>query len=380
MAMKHLLFGLLIVVSCAIPLHAARTGPFIIGADISWIPEDEAAGATYFDHGEQKDIFDILKSNGFNTIRLRIFVNPGSAIGYAKNMKEPFCDLAHTLAMAKRIKAAGMGFFLDFHYSDNWADPGKQIKPAAWELMSLDELMQAVHDHTHDVLAALAEQGTLPAMVQVGNEIRPGMLWPEGRVGLKNHTDDEAAWDRLGALLNAGVSVVHEVDPSIKIVMHSDAGFSNADMRYFVDHLLARKVPFDIIGMSCYRQNQDGDWANNFQDLAKRYPDKDLLVCEYSSRKRLVNEAIHAVPDERGLGAFIWEPTRHKEAIFNVNGKNAGGGETNYFNTTVPSVRATTRPRPTTQATQPRRRNFGSRYDANEWMQVYLQIKHDYAE
>src|SRR2546421_8349865 len=105
---------LVIVFLFSTTARAARTGPFIIGADISWIPEDEAAGATYFDKGVQKDIFQILEDHGFNYIRLRIFVDPSSPRGYARNMPEAFCDLPHTLAMAKRMKAAGMGFLLDF--------------------------------------------------------------------------------------------------------------------------------------------------------------------------------------------------------------------------------------------------------------------------
>src|SRR5947207_6068146 len=150
-----LLFAMLFFCTSA---RAARTGPFIIGADISWVPEDEAAGATYFDQGVQKDIFTILKEHGFNYIRLRIFVDPHSERGYARRYNEAFCDLEHTKAMAKRIKAAGMGFLLDFHYSDNWADPGKQTKPLAWEHFTVAQLADAVHEHTKTVLTALQEQ------------------------------------------------------------------------------------------------------------------------------------------------------------------------------------------------------------------------------
>src|SRR5450432_1688894 len=97
---------------------AKRLTPFILGADISWIPEDEAAGATYYDHDVQKDIFVILKEHQFNYIRLRIFVDPKAPGGYASRRQEAFCDLDHTKGMARRIKAAGMKFLLDFHLSD----------------------------------------------------------------------------------------------------------------------------------------------------------------------------------------------------------------------------------------------------------------------
>src|SRR5437762_14181120 len=124
----------------------------------------------------------ILKEHGFNYIRLRIFVDPHSERGYARRYDEAFCDLAHTKAMAKRMKAAGMGFLLDFHYSDNWADPGHQTKPAAWEGLAFDDMAAALHAHTKTVITALNDQGTPPDMVQIGNEIRFGMVWPDGHV------------------------------------------------------------------------------------------------------------------------------------------------------------------------------------------------------
>jgi arabinogalactan endo-1,4-beta-galactosidase len=147
-------------------------------------------------------------------------------------------------------------------------------------------------------------------------------------------------------------------------------------MRWWVDHLLARDVKFDIIGMSCYRQDGEGNWPDTFNDLAARYPDHDLLVCEYSSRKQYVNDAMFNVPGKKGLGTFIWEPTRHKEAIFDQNGKNAGGGESNYYNTTAPTRRPATRPtsRATTRPATTfggRRQNHGGRYDANDLIDVY---------
>ena len=377
------LFILLLIAMTASIANAGRTRPFIIGADISWTPEDEAAGAQYFDGGVRKDLLQILKDHGFNYIRLRIFVNPKSEGGYARNMPEAFCDLAHTEAMAKRIKAAGMGFLLDFHYSDNWADPGKQMKPLAWEALSMPELVQAVHDHTQTVLAALKADGTLPDMVQIGNEITPGMLWPDGRVG--NTSDaaaDEKQWDNLAALVKSGIKATREINPAISIILHSDAGYSDQQMRHWVDHLLARDVKFDIIGLSCYRQDKEGDWPNTFNDLAQRYPDHDLMVCEYSARKQYINDAVWNVPDQKGLGSFIWEPTRHKEAIFDVNGQNAGGGEQYNYNTTVPSnrpaTRPTTRPAPTTSPSVRRRRGNGGRYDTNWLIGLFSEMSRDY--
>jgi len=176
------------------PAHASR--PFIIGADISWVQQQEDEGRRFSDHGVQKDIFVLLKEHGFNWIRLRVFYDPKTQRGYSSR---GYCDLPHTLQMAKRIKAAGMGFLLDFHYSDTWADPGKQFKPAAWADLHGSELEKAVYDHTRQVVSELKKQGTLPDMVQVGNEISNGMLWPDGQVWKSGR------WDIFCGLIKAGI-------------------------------------------------------------------------------------------------------------------------------------------------------------------------------
>ena len=136
------------------PPKADRSRHVYSGADISFVQQQEDQGRTFKDNGVQKDIFDILKSHNFNYIRLRIFHNPKDPNGYSQ---KGYCDLPHTLQMAKRIKAAGEKFLLDFHYSDTWADPGKQFKPQAWQNLSFDELTKAVEDWTKEVIAALQE-------------------------------------------------------------------------------------------------------------------------------------------------------------------------------------------------------------------------------
>jgi len=141
-----------LLLAAASPLFAAdtnilknsRTGPFILGAEVSWAPEDEVEGAEYFDHGVKKDIFEILKEYKFNYIRLRLFVNPSSTNGYARRRAEAFCDLEHVKALAKCAKAAGMGLLLDIHYGDTWTSPGHQDKPVAWKNFNFQELTQAV--------------------------------------------------------------------------------------------------------------------------------------------------------------------------------------------------------------------------------------------
>jgi arabinogalactan endo-1,4-beta-galactosidase len=221
----------------------SRTGPFILGADISWVPEDEADGAQYFDHGVRKDIFQIFKEYRFNYIRLRLFVNPASTNGYARRRAEAFCDLEHVKALAKRARAADMGLLLNLHYGDTWTSPGHQEKPVAWKDMNFAELTRAVHDFTFRAIYEMKTNGTPADMVQLGNEITDGMLFPDGR---------RSNWDNLAALLRAGVAGAKEADPTVKIVLHHHLGRSNERMRPWLDNLIQRGVQFDIIGMSCY--------------------------------------------------------------------------------------------------------------------------------
>ena len=181
----------------------------ILGADISYLPELEARGIKFSDKGVQKDAIEILKEHGFNYIRLRIFNEPANPKGYSPKLG--FCDLTHTKAMAKRVKAAGLKFLLDFHYSDYWADPGQQNKPAAWVGQDFPTMKKSLHDFTVKVMQELKDQGTTPDMVQVGNEINHGMVWPEGNI---NNLDS------LAQLIYAGVTAVHEVSPYTAVMLH----------------------------------------------------------------------------------------------------------------------------------------------------------------
>lgn len=283
----------------------------ILGADISFLPELEARGIVFSDKGDAKDAILLLKEKGFNYIRLRVFVNPAADSGYSP--KKGFCDLAHTLSLAKRVKAAGMKLLLDFHYSDTWADPGKQFKPAAWDKLSFPDLKMALKQHTITVLSALKKQNTFPDMVQVGNEINHGILWPDG--SNKN-------MDQLADLLKAGVAGVRTVSSSVKIMMHIACGGQNEESKTFLDQLLARKVPFDIIGQSYYPQWHGtlDDLKNNLTDLAKRYK-QDLVVVEYTAHKLEVNEIAFSLANKKIKGSFIWEPLNTWEAIFDKEGK-----------------------------------------------------------
>jgi arabinogalactan endo-1,4-beta-galactosidase len=296
--------------------------------------EDEAAGATYYDRGVKLDLLELLRARGFNYIRVRTFVNPAAPGGYAAGRPQAWCDLEHTIELAQRVRQQGMGFLLDFHYSDNWADPGKQVKPVAWAALSFAELVEAVHDYTFDTVTALAAAGVKPDLVQIGNEITPGMLFPDGESSNQN-------WPQLAQLLKAGAGAVKEVDPAIDIVLHIEKCGDNATSRWWFDAAIAEGVPFQIMAESCYTQyhGTPDEWQSNFDDLVTRYPEHRFLVAEYSHEKRRVNDIMFGLPSGKGLGTFIWEPTRWMEAVFDRDGQ---------------------------------------RYDANALLETYSQIASDY--
>ena len=288
----------------------AKTVDRMLGADISFLPELEGRGMKFFDKGVQKDPIQILKDHGFNYIRLRIFVNPGNDSGYSPG--KGFCDLGHTKEMARRLKDAGMKFLLDFHYSDYWADPGKQFKPASWRNEDFIQLKKSVYDYTKMVMQQLKDQGTEPDMVQVGNEINHGMIWPEGSI---------ANLDSLAQLIYAGINGVLAVAPSTTIMLHIALGGQNAEAHFFLDNMIARGVPFDVIGLSYYPKWHGtlNDLRENINELS-RYYKKDLIIVEYSQYKREVNDIAFNVDGGRGKGSCIWEPLNTWESIFDNNG------------------------------------------------------------
>jgi beta-galactosidase len=206
-----------------------------------------------------------------------------------------------------------MKLLLDFHYSDYWADPGKQFKPAAWENLTFPELKKALFDYTQKVIQALKDQGTTPDMVQIGNEINHGIVWPEGNV--RNP-------DGLAQLLNAGTAAVKSVDPNVVMMLHVALGGQNHESVAFIDQMLARGVHFDVIGESYYPKWHGtlDDLRDNLHDLVRRYQ-KDVIVVEYSQLKEAVNKIAFELPDGKGKGTCIWEPLSTWEAVFDKDGK-----------------------------------------------------------
>jgi|GEM_PF-424155 len=325
---------------------------FIIGADISSVDEALDRGTRYADtDGTTKPILEILKNHGFNFIRLRAFVEPGAQYGYAYGTggscikAETYCDTAHTVAFAKQVKDAGMGLLLDLHYSDNWADPGNQIVPEDWRgATSIAQLAGHVRSYTEDILGQLVTAGARPDIVQVGNEITPGMLVhvPNSSTDCWGNNVSTAAingstsnWSNLGTLLKAGIDGIKAVDGSIKTMVHIENTKSSSGVVSWVRSARNQGVEMDIVGLSCYEafQGQPSVWKAAFDALASNFSDLSFVVAEYNPRRTEANQMMYEMPDGRGLGTFFWEPTQSGEwgsSMFTWSG-NTGRANTADF-------------------------------------------------
>lgn len=313
---------------------------FIKGMDLSTLMELENLGAKYYDGGKETDLLEIMKKHDVDTIRIRLWNDPyspgGEPYGAGNN------DLKTSLAIAKRVTKAGFGVLLNFHYSDFWADPGKQIKPKAWKHYSTEELEQAVYRYTKETIEVFKENKVNLTMVQVGNELSKGLLWPEGKV---------PQYDCIAKFVNAGIRGVRAVDQDVRIMLHLDNGGNNALYREWFDHYMEQGEDFQIIGLSYYPfwHGTLNMLEDNMKDIALRYR-KDLIVAEvsmgytmedYKSYEKLpdeqrkgyatkrdltekieypmtkagqaafmqdILERIHRIPEGKGKGFFYWEP------------------------------------------------------------------------
>ena len=261
---------------------------FIKGMDISTLIEEEDCGAEYFDGGKPADALEILKKYGADYVRLRIWNDPYSESG------EPYGagtnDLERTVELALRAKALNMKILLDLHYSDFWTDPGKQFIPKAWVGYDLQQLKDAVYDYTLTVLQTMKDNGVLPDMVQVGNELSNGMLWPVGQL---------PAYDNLAGLVSAGIRAVRKVSPEIVVMIHLDNGGNNALYRDWFDHYIERGEDFDVIGMSYYPfwHGTLDDLSRNMEDVAARYH-KPIIIAEVSMGFTVESYASYECTDE----------------------------------------------------------------------------------
>lgn len=251
---------------------------YVKGMDLSTLLELDRLGAKYYDGGRERDILDIMKDYDVDTIRLRIWNDPWGpnheSYGAGEN------DIPTTLEIAKRVSQKGFGVLMNFHYSDFWADPGKQFKPKAWEGMSVEELAQAVYDFTFQTMELFQKEGVHITMVQVGNELSNGLLWPEGKIDVDAGIGE---YDNIAKFVSAGIRAVRKSDPAVPVMIHLDNGGNNELYRRWFDHYVARGEDFDLIGLSYYPfwHGSMDQLIGNMNDIAVRYH-KDLIISEVS--------------------------------------------------------------------------------------------------
>ncbi|MGV8095205.1 MAG: arabinogalactan endo-beta-1,4-galactanase [Mangrovibacterium sp.] len=278
---------------------------FARGADVSWLTEMEKSGSKFYNAaGKETECMHLLRELGMNSIRLRVWANPSDG----------WCNKSDVLIKAWRAQKLGMRVMIDFHYSDSWADPSQQTKPAAWEGMSLEELKTAVADHTREVLNLLKTNGITPEWVQVGNETGNGMLWDEGKASVN--------MAQYAVLNNAGYDAVKEIFPDAKVIVHVQSGNDNSLFRWLFDGLKGNAGKWDVIGMSLYPttdnwQQMTTSCIQNMTDMISRYG-KEVMICEVGmpwdeaeTAKSFLTGLITQAKDianDQCLGVFYWEP------------------------------------------------------------------------
>jgi len=290
---------------------------YAIGADVSFLRALENGGKVLKESGQPKAGLAILKDHGYTWVRLRLFHTPADLPN----------NLEYTLASAKAAKQLGFHILLDLHYSDTWADPGKQFTPKIWEGLSHAQLRSAVFEYSKATIAVFKNAGVLPEMVQVGNEVINGMLWPDGRLPDR--------WDNFADLIQAGVAGVEagaSGGPEPRIMIHIDRGGDRAGTKAFFDKLNSYHVKCDVIGQSYYPwwHGSLNDLRENLIFMAQEYKKDIVLVetayhwqpSEYIAKPgpfaetpdgqlqflEEVNRVVQQTPNGLGKGVFWWEP------------------------------------------------------------------------
>lgn len=290
---------------------------YAVGADLSFLRAAEEQGVTFRDSGEVEPGLQIFSEHGYDWIRLRLFHSPDQLPN----------DLDYTIALAKEAQDRGFKFLLDYHYADSWADPGQQPIPAAWEGLSPETLADSVFAYTRNTIAAFRRAGVMPEMVQIGNEIRNGMLWPTGQ--LPEH------WDQFAALVKAGIDGVDAgrgQAPRPLIMIHYDQGADPEGAKAYYEKFNSYNIPYDVIGLSYYPW-WHGDLLHlreNLLSLVDNF-DKDIILVETAynwqpseyqnapapypetpegQREFLesVNQTLLNVSSPKIKGIFWWEP------------------------------------------------------------------------
>ena len=305
------------------PTRKPVPASFAKGADVSWLTQMESSSYSFYDStGKKMDCMALLKTLGINSIRLRAWVNPSDG----------WCNTADLLSKAIRAKNLGLNIMVDFHYSDVWADPGHQSKPAAWASLDSASLYDAVFNYTQHVMDTLKTNGISPQWVQVGNETNDGMLWENGRASTNMH--------QFASLVNAGYLAVKSVNDSVPVIVHISNGFDNSLFRWVFDGLTSNGAKFDIIAMSLYPsvsnwQSLDAQCLTNMQDMVSRYG-KPVMISEVGMPENAPDACRSFIADMitktnslsngRGLGVFYWEPESYNWqgyglGAFDNNGK-----------------------------------------------------------
>ncbi|NRB47122.1 MAG: glycosyl hydrolase 53 family protein [Saprospiraceae bacterium] len=332
----RLLFQIFLLVSLSTSTLLAQD--FYFGADQSYVNEMEDCGAVFKENNVAKDVYSIYKDHGCNLVRLRLWHTPS----WYDNLNEGrrYSDLADVKKSIARAKASDMAVLLDFHLSDNWADPSKQLVPAAWlpVVDDLPKLQDSLYNYIYATLSELADENLLPEMVQIGNETNRGILLsPEDN---QTWTLD---WARNAALFNKGIQAVRDVEQSegeeIQVVIHL-AG--PADTDWYVENFVANQVTdFDIIGISYYwawhKPTTIAQTGSIIEDLRSKYPGKEVLIVETgyiwtqesadaanniiseihpdfspaspTNQRDWLIELAQEVIAKKGLGVIYWEPS-----------------------------------------------------------------------
>ena len=299
------------------PVEKPTETTFAKGADIGWYTEMEKAGQKFYTaSGEEMDCPSLMKSLGFNSLRFRVWVNP----------KDGWNNKADVLKKCLRAKELGMNIMIDFHYSDDWAAPGKQYVPAAWESYDLTAMAKAVADHTSDVLNTLKENGIDITWVQVGNEVTNGMLWEKGRVQGTNAAG-------FAKLFKAGADQVRSIYPDASVILHIDNAWKMETLKWFYSLMANAGVKYDMIGLSLYPSYWNDEkkafepWEEkvnqaiaNIPQLIKSY-NKDVMLVEFgmpAAEPEKGKQALETLWDglkneTRFKGIFYWEPESEPE-------------------------------------------------------------------
>ena len=318
--------------------YAASSTSFARGADISWCTEMEADGKTFRNaDGQQRDIFLLMKEIGMNAIRLRVWVNP-QRFGYG-----PWCDKTDVLAKARRAHAQGLDLLIDFHYSDFFADPGRQNTPLDWTGYTTQQLTTAVAQHTKDILQALKDEGITPRWVQVGNETNNGMIWDAGKINW--NLSGSARFNDYARLSNAAYDAVKQIMPETQVIIHYAGAYNAAAWNcWFFNDFLAAGGKFDIIGLSHYPDynnwNSDNDdavsnanAAKNIKGLTQQLHVPVMIVetgySAYDTQRAatVMSDLYNKIKDiPLCIGLFYWEPEvdgQWKPAYYKTVGWNA---------------------------------------------------------